>query len=111
MKLLIVIILLYSNYITAASSKDNSLYGLKIGVKVSGIDLFAGYTSADNSSSDAAVFRGIGQGAYANYTATTKTAGVDAFSAGTDAWQIGAGYKIGDLKSKLRFSDPNNASV
>jgi hypothetical protein len=84
--------------------KNNSLYGIKTGFNISGLDLFAGYTSANNTSSDAAVFRGIGQGAYSQFTATTKTAGADAFSAGTDAWQIGAGYKFGDLKSKLRFT-------
>ena len=101
----------YDTDYDAASSKDNSLYGLKIGVKVSGIDLFAGYTSADGKSENAAVARGLGQGAYAHYTATTKTAGANAFKAGTDSWQIGAGYKFGDLKTKLRYSSFDQPSA
>lgn len=94
-----------------AGLKNNSLYGIKAGLNIAGIDLFAGYTSADNSSSDAAVFRGIGQGAYSQYTATTKTAGVDAFKAGTDAYQIGAAYKFGDLKTKLRYTSFDQPTV
>jgi hypothetical protein len=101
-----------TNYDSVTGLKDNSLYGLKAGVNISGVDLFAGYTSNGNSSvdGDARTFRGIGQGAYAHYTATTKTAGNNAFIAGTDAWQVGAGYKFNDLKTKLRytsFDDPS----
>jgi hypothetical protein len=94
----------YDTNYDAKTIKDNSLYGLQAGVQIAQVDLFAGYTSADGKDGDAAVVRGIGQGAYAHYTATTKTAGVDAFSAGTDAWQVGAGYKFGDLKTKLRYT-------
>ena len=76
--------------------------GLKIGAKVADIDLFAGYTSTND---DGDVVRGLGQGAYAQYTATTKTAGANAFKAGTDSWQIGAGYTFDKLKTKLRYSE------
>ncbi len=101
-----------TDYDAVTGLKDNSLYGLKAGINVSGVDLFAGYTSNGNSSvnGDARTFRGIGQGAYAHYTATTKTAGNNAFIAGTDAWQVGAGYKFDALKTKLRytsFDDPS----
>lgn len=91
----------YNTNYDAASSKDSSMYGVKIGGNISGLDVFAGYTSTDDEND---VVRGIGQGAYAHYTATTKTAGASAFKAGTDAWQIGAGYKFADLKTKLRYT-------
>lgn len=94
----------YDTDYDAATTKDNSLYGLKAGVKVSGVDLFAGYTSSDGNAGDAAVVRGLGQGAYAHYTATTKTAGASAFNAGAESWQVGAGYAFGNLKTKLRYS-------
>jgi len=101
-----------TNYDNSLGLKDNSLYGFKIGAKVSDIDLFAGYTSADGTTGDAGVFRGIGQGAYAQYTATTKTAGVDAFNAGTDAWQVGAGYTFfNKLKTKLRYTQFDDPAV
>ena len=59
----------------------------------------------DTSTDDANdVVRGIGQGAYSQFTATTKTAGVDAFKAGTDAWQVGTGYKFGKLKTELKYT-------
>lgn len=90
-----------TNYDDSATN-DSSMYGLKVGTKIADIDLFAGYTSTDD---DGDVTRGLGQGAYAQYTATTKTAGADAFEAGTDSWQIGAGYTFGNLKTKLRFSE------
>lgn len=89
-----------TNY-DSSSSKDSSMYGLKIGGNVEGLDLFAGYTSTDDAND---VVRGIGQGAYSQFTSTTKTAGVDAFKAGTDAWQVGTGYKFGDLKTQLRYT-------
>jgi hypothetical protein len=92
----------YNTNNDAAASADSSMYGLKIGTKIADIDLFAGYNSTDD---DGDVIRGLGQGAYANYTATTKTAGAKAFGAGTDSWQIGAGYTFDKLKTKLRYSD------
>lgn len=84
-----------------ASYKDSSMYGAKLGTKVADFDLFAGYTSTNE---DNDVLRGIGQGAYAQYTATTKTAGASAFSAGTDSYQVGVGYTTGALKTKLRYT-------
>ena len=93
----------YDTNYDASTSEDSSMYGLKLGAKVADIDLFAGYTSTDDAND---VVRGIGQGAYAHYTATTKTAGASAFKAGTDSWQIGAGYTFADrLKTKLRYSE------
>ncbi len=91
----------YDTNYDASSSTDSSMYGIKIGAKIADIDLFAGYTSTDD---DGDVVRGLGQGAYAQYTATTKTAGANAFNAGTDSWQIGAGYTFDKLKTKLRYS-------
>lgn len=57
------------------------------------------------------VFRGIGQGAYYQFTTTTKTAGVNAFEAGTDSYQLGVGYKYNQLDGKLRFTSFNNPEV
>ncbi|MBU3015628.1 porin [Poseidonibacter lekithochrous] len=94
----------YDTNYDANTSKDNSMYGLKIGADIANVNVFAGYTSTDGKAGEDAVVRGLGQGAYAHYTATTKTAGGDAFTAGTDAWQIGAGYKFGELKTKLRYT-------
>lgn len=85
---------------TPITLKDSSLFGLKIGAKLAGVDIFAGYTST----SDGIVQRGLGQGAYAQYTASTKTAGATAFSADTDSFQVGAGYTFGSLKTKVRYS-------
>ncbi len=92
-----------TNYDSSVTA-DNSLYGLKAGVTVATVNLFAGYTSAGGDEGDARVFRGLGQGAYYHFTATTKTAGNDAFIAGTDAWQVGASKKFGSLSTKLRFT-------
>ena len=90
-------------------TKDNNdLYGFKGGVKVSDFDIFAGYTSAGGDVGDARVFRGVGQGSYSQYTATTKTAGAAAFEAGTDSFQIGTGYTYKDLAAKLRYTIFNN---
>lgn len=107
----------YSPYLAAqyyntdwddASLKDNDLIGLKVGIKLGDIDLFAGYTTAGGAAGDARVFRGLGQGAYYNYTATTKTAGAGAFEAGTDAYQLGVGYKTSGLSSRLLYSSFDN---
>lgn len=93
----------YTNY-DASLSGDNYLYGFRTGITVYGVDLFAGYTSAGGSAGDAKVFRGIGQAAYYQFTATTKTAGAMAFSADTEAYQVGAAYSYGGLSSKIRYS-------
>ncbi len=74
-----------------AAMENNDLIGLKAGVRLpalAGVDLFAGYTTAGGNTGDARVFRGLGPGAYYNYTATTKTAGAGAFEAGTDTYQL-----------------------
>lgn len=91
------------------STKDsNDLIGLKLGATFSGVDVFAGYTTAGGDEGEERVFRGLGQGAYYHYTATTKTAGAGAFEAGTDAWQVGAGYGYKEFKGKLRFTSFDN---
>ena len=100
----------YTNY-DAATNDDNSLFGFKTGISFSDIDLFAGYTSAAGSAGETRVFRGVGQGAYYQYTATTKTAGAGAFEAGTDAYQVGIGYKYKDFKTKFRFTDFDNPAA
>lgn len=52
-----------------------------------------------------------GQGAYYQFTDTTKTAGVDAFEAGTDTWQVGTGYKFGKLKTRLKYTSFDQPTV
>ena len=94
----------YTNY-DESGKDDNSLFGLKAGLNVIGIDLFAAYTKAGGSAGDARVYRGLGQGSYYQYTTTTKTAGSPAFEAGTEAYQAGIGYKWEkSLTSKFRFT-------
>ncbi len=92
------------------SEKDNNyLVGFRAGLKVSVLELFTGYTTVGGSAGDTRVYRGIGQGSYYQFTDTTKTAGVAAFEAGTNSYQIGAGYKYEDLfTSKLRLSTFDN---
>ena len=98
----------YTNYDDSAKD-DNYLLGFRAGLNVVGVDLFAGYTTVGGSAGDARVYRGIGQGAYYNYTDTTKTAGVAAFEAGTDSYQVGVGYNYEkSLTSKLRFTRFDN---
>jgi len=90
---------------------DNDLIGFKTGLTVTDFEFFAAFTSAGGDENDAAVFRGVGQGAYAQFTTTTKTAGVDAFSAGTDAYQIGTGYKFEDrVSTKLYYTKFDKAA-
>jgi len=89
-----------TDYETAAT-KDSDLMGIKAGLTVSGLNLFAAYTTTDD---DGSVNRGLGQGAYKTFTSTTKTAGGSSYTAGTDSWQIGAAYKFGALSTKLRYS-------
>lgn len=91
----------YDTNYDSSASKDSSMYGLKVGGNIEGLDLFAGYTSTDDAND---VVRGIGQGAYSHFTVTTTTPGVDAFKAGTDAWQVGTGYKFGKLKTELKYT-------
>lgn len=87
------------------STKDNNtLFGFKGGAKFADFDVFAGFTSAGGDAGDARVFRGVGQGAYYNYTSTTKTAGAPAFEAGTESYQIGGAYTLDKLSTMLRFT-------
>lgn len=92
-----------------STKNDNYLFGFRTGLKIVAVDIFAGYTLAGGSAGDARVFRGIGQAAYYQYTDTTKTAGVGAFEAGTDSYQVGMGYNYEkSFTSKLRFSRFDN---
>ena len=86
-------------------TKDsNGLFGFKGGLKVSDFDIFAGYTFSGGDQGDASIFRGLGQGAYAVYTATTKSSGVQAYEADTDSFQIGTAYKYEGFAGKFLFS-------
>ena len=93
----------YTDY-DDGTKDSNGLYGFKGGVKVSDFDVFASYTSSGGDEGDAIVFRGVGQGAYALYTSTTKSSGALAFLADTDSFQIGTAYTYKDLSAKLRYS-------
>jgi len=95
----------YDTDYDSADSKDNSMFGMKAGVNINGLDLFAGYTSTGGQDGDAGVKRGIGQGAYKTFTATGDSAGWKSYGAGTDSWQIGAAYSFGKLSTKLRYSN------
>ena len=53
----------YTNY-DQAGQDDNYLFGVKTGLNVYAVDLFADYTKAGGSAGDARVYRGLGQGAY-----------------------------------------------
>ncbi len=98
----------YTNY-DDSTKDDNYLLGFSTGLNLYDVDLFAGYTTVGGSAGDARVYRGLGQAAYYQYTDTTKTAGVAAFEAGTDSYQIGVGYKYKKaFSSKLRFSRFDN---
>lgn len=97
-----------------AALDNNDLVGLKVGVRLpalAGVDLFAGYSTAGGNAGDARVFRGLGQGAYYQYTATTKTAGAGAFEAGTDAYQLGVAYNNAGLSSRLLYTTFDNPSA
>ncbi len=93
----------YTNW-NDSTDDSNDLVGLTAGATFVGVDVFAGYTTTGGSADDARVFRGLGQGAYYNYTTTTKTAGALAFDADTDAYQVGVGYKFSGLTSKFRYT-------
>jgi hypothetical protein len=94
------------------SAKDsNTLFGFKGGATIADFEIFAGFTTAGGDENDARVFRGVGQGAYYNFTSTTKTAGAPAFEAGTDSYQLGGAYKWESLSTMLRgsiFDNPAN---
>ena len=86
-----------------ASSKDSSsLVGIKAGININGLDVFAAYTETDD---DGDVKHGLGSSSYKQYTSTTSTSGAHAFVAGAEAYQIGLGYKFGALATKVRYSD------
>ncbi len=86
-----------------SSTTDSSLYGVKVGASVSGVNLFAAYSSTDDEGS---VDRGLGQGAYSIYTASVKTAGGDAYKAGTDSWTTGASYTFANsLNARVQYSN------
>jgi hypothetical protein len=93
----------YSDW-NASADESNELIGLTAGATFVGVDVFAGYTTTGGSADETRVFRGLGQGAYYNYTTTTKTAGALAFEADTNAYQVGVGYKFAALTSKLRYT-------
>ena len=99
---------LYSTSWDDSNVADNDLIGLKVGASKNDFDIFAGYTTVSGSEGESRVFRGVGQGAYYQYTATTKTAGVAAFEAGTDSFQLGTGYKYDRLSGKLRYTSFDN---
>ena len=86
--------------------ESGSLFGLKVGTKISSVDLFAAFTSSDDKGD---IFHGIGGGSFSQYTSTTKSSGEDALKADTDAWQIGAGYTYKKLKMKARYSSFDRA--
>lgn len=100
----------YTDYEDGAK-ENNFLFGFKGGLKVSAVDIFAAFTSAGGDEGDARVFRGVGQGAYYQYTVTTKTSGVGAFEAGTDAFQIGASYTLDTLSAMLRYTNFDNPAA
>jgi imipenem/basic amino acid-specific outer membrane pore len=95
----------------ATGSNDNSLYGFKTGLSIKKVDLFAGYTLASGSAGETRVFRGVGQGAYYQYTSTTKSAGAGAFEAGTDSYQVGAAYKYKKLATMVRYTNFDNPAA
>jgi len=96
----------YDTNYDSASKKDNSLYGVKSGFKISNFGLFAGYTKAGGNEGDDKVYKGIG-GKVASFTSAGKTS-TPAYEAGTKTWQVGLTHKLGNLKSKLRYSQFDN---
>jgi imipenem/basic amino acid-specific outer membrane pore len=90
---------------------DNDLLGFKVGFSQMGVDFFAGYTLTGGNEGESRVFRGIGQGAFYQFTATTKTSGSDAFEAGTNSYQLGVGTTISNVKGKLFYTSFDNPIV
>ncbi|MCL7489245.1 MAG: OprD family outer membrane porin [Desulfobulbaceae bacterium] len=100
----------YTDYDDSASD-DNTLFGFKTGAYISDFEIFAGFTSAGGDEGDERVFRGVGQGAYYHYTATTKTSGAPAFEADTDAYQVGAAYTLDSLSARLLYTVFDNPAA
>ena len=96
----------YDTNYDSSSKKDNSLYGVKSGVSISNFGLFAGYTKAGGNEGDDKVYKGIGS-KVASFTSAGKTSS-PAYEAGTKTWQLGLTHKLGNLKSKLRYSQFDN---
>jgi len=88
----------------ASARTDNDVLGFKAGLSIKDVSLFTAYTTASGSAGETRVFRGVGQGAYNIYTATTKSSGAPAYEAGTDAYQIGAAYKYKGFDAMLRYT-------
>lgn len=85
----------------AANQKDGTAYGLKLGISYENLSAYAAYTTV---SDDNNVNQGVGSGAIPLYT-NGET--VDAWSAtlsDTDAYKIGAAYKIGNATIGLSHS-------
>ncbi len=101
----------YTNSWDDSNFDNNDLFGVKVGANHENFEFFAAFTTASGSEGEHRVFRGIGQGAYSQYTTTTKTAGVDAFEAGTDSYQLGVGYKYKQLDGKLKFTSFDNPEI
>lgn len=96
----------YDTNYDSSSKKDNFMYGFKTGLTLSDINLFAGFTKAGGEEGDDKVYKGLG-GKVASFTNAGKTS-TPAYEAGTKTWQVGASYKFGALKSKLRYSEFDN---
>jgi len=82
-------------------NEDNSLIGAKLSANIEGLLLYLGYTSASGKDGETSVNHGVGSASFAQYTATTETAGVDSFKAGTDAIRLAVGYTFVGVKAKL----------
>jgi len=93
----------YTDY-SDSSMDSNTLFGFKGGATIADVDLFAAFTTTGGDANDARVFRGVGQGAYQIFTATTKSVGVLGYMADTESYQIGAAYKYEGLSTMLRGS-------
>ena len=94
------------------SMKDsNELWGFKGGAKFADFDVFAAFTTTGGKEGDARVFRGVGQGSYSVFTATTKSVGGPAYEADTESYQIGTLYALDMLSVKLLYSYFDNPAV
>ncbi|WP_244859105.1 hypothetical protein [Shewanella dokdonensis] len=101
----------YTNSWDNSNFANNDLFGVKVGASHKNFEFFAAYTTASGSEGEHRVFRGVGQGAYYQFTTTTKTAGVAAFEAGTNSYQIGMEYKITQLDGMIRYTSFDNPEV
>ncbi|WP_345847659.1 OprD family outer membrane porin [Shewanella algae] len=102
---------LYTNSWDNSDFTNNNLFGVKFGANHNDLEFFAAITTVSGSAGEYRVFRGVGQGAYSQFTKTTKTAGVAAFEAGTDSYQLGVGYRFNQLDGKLRVTSFDNPEV